>query len=301
MPELGARERASLRKTAFAYIDSKGRKRLPIHDEAHVRNAMARFSQTRFEDDAARERALRKILSAAKKYGIVPVGFFARQLRDERRQGEAVARAGGAGDGADLPAGFVTFLLTDIEDSTGLLDRLGEAYAQLLGDVRSIVRAAVRRADGREVDARADEFFAVFERPPAALEAALEIHRRLRDRAWPENVEVRVRIGIHSGRPTLTESGYVGLAVNTAARVCSAGHGGQTLVSAAAREAIDGAMPDGTELRSLGAYHLHGLRQAQPLFEVIAPDLPTGFPPPRNAVPRRIEPHVRQPHWRPAG
>ena len=297
MPELGARERASLRKTAFAYIDSKGRKRLPIHDEAHVRNAMARFSQTRFEGDAARERALRKILTAAKKYGIVPVGFFARQLRDERRQAEAIARAD---HDADLPAGFVTFLLTDIEDSTGLLDRLGEAYARLLSDVRSIMRAAVRRRDGREVDARADEFFAVFERPPAALEAALEIHRRLRDRRWPQRVEVRVRIGIHSGRPTLSESGYVGLAVNTAARVCSVGHGGQTLVSAAAREAIDSAVPEGTEFRSLGAYHLHGLRQAQPLFEVIAPDLPTGFPPPRNAVPRRAEP-TRTPHWRPAG
>src|SRR6188472_1672650 len=94
MPQLTAKTRARLRNAAFAYVDSKGRRRLPIHDEAHVRNALARFNQTKFEDDAARERARKKLLSAAKKYGIVPIGFITGQLATERQEGESTARAG---------------------------------------------------------------------------------------------------------------------------------------------------------------------------------------------------------------
>ncbi len=84
MAKLNARERASLPDRSFAYIDSGGRRRLPIHDEAHVRNALGRFERIRFEDDAAREKARRRLLIAAKKYGIVPVGFITGQLRSER-------------------------------------------------------------------------------------------------------------------------------------------------------------------------------------------------------------------------
>ena len=84
MSQLTAKTRAQLRNAAFAYVDSKGRRRLPIHDEAHVRNALARFNQTRFEDDAARERARKRLLTAAKKYGIVPIGFITGQLATER-------------------------------------------------------------------------------------------------------------------------------------------------------------------------------------------------------------------------
>ena len=81
MPALSASERAKLPDSAFAYVDSRGRRRLPIHDEAHVRNALARFDRVTFEDDAARERARTRLLNAAKKYGIVPVGFITGQLR----------------------------------------------------------------------------------------------------------------------------------------------------------------------------------------------------------------------------
>ena len=100
------------------------------------------------------------------------------------------------------------------------------------------MRAAVRHAGGREVDARADELFAVFERAPAALEAALAIQRAMRARAWPDGVDVRVRIGVHRGRPTLTDTGYVGLSVHAAARICYAAHGGQIVVSSAVRSAV---------------------------------------------------------------
>src|SRR6266566_1193883 len=89
MSRLDASKRARLPDSAFAYVDSRGRRRLPIHDEAHVRNALARFGRVSFEDDAARERARKRLLNAAKKYGIVPVGFITGQFQSERRHAAA--------------------------------------------------------------------------------------------------------------------------------------------------------------------------------------------------------------------
>jgi class 3 adenylate cyclase len=275
VPTLGAGARARLPDNAFAYVDSRQRRRLPIHDASHVRNALARFDQTAFEDDLARERARLRLLRAAKKYGIVPIGFFDGQLRKERLQTGVKARAR---DIAKLPRGTVTLLLTDIEGSTALLRQLGEAYAALLRDTRALIRKSVRDAGGHEVDARADEFFAAFRQPSAALDAAVGIQRTLSKREWPEGVEVRVRIGIHSGRTTLTETGYVGIAVNTAARVCSAGHGGQILVSSASRDALAGSQSAGVELRALGRYSFAGLPEPEALFQVHAADLRVRFP-----------------------
>jgi class 3 adenylate cyclase len=280
LPPLSASARARLPDSAFAYIDSKRRRRLPIHDASHVRNALARFDQTPFEDDAARERARQRLLKAARKYGIVPIGFFDVQLRKERLQSEIRARAT---DIAVLPRGTVTFLLTDIEGSTRLLQRLGGRYAALLRDVRALIRTSVRDAGGHEVDARADEFFAVFRRPAPALDAALAIQRALQKRQWPDGLEVCVRIGIHTGRTTLTETGYLGIAVHTAARVCSAGHGGQILLSSAAREALEASAVNGVGFRALGRYTLAGLDDPEALFQVSAPELRARFPKPRTA------------------
>src|SRR5256885_5290561 len=170
MPPLGAKERAKLPDSAFAYIDSRGNRRLPIHDAAHVRNALARFSQVAFEDEAARDKARTRLLRAAKKHGIVPIGFVSAELQPQRK----------------LPKGQVTFLLTDIEGSTELLGRLDDRYVPLLADVRRLMRAALRRCGGREVDARADELFAAFERAPAALECALGIQRAMLTTQWPD-------------------------------------------------------------------------------------------------------------------
>jgi class 3 adenylate cyclase len=97
-------------------------------------------------------------------------------------------------------------------------------------------------------------------------------------RAWADDVEVKIRIGIHSGRPTLTDTGYVGLAVHAVARICSAAHGGQILLSAAARDAMGRTRPAGTRFRSLGSHRLRGLREPQTLFQVEAADLPSRFP-----------------------
>ncbi len=276
MPPLDSTARARLPDSSFAYIDSQGRRRLPINDISHVRNALARFDQVDFEDDAARERARERLLRAAKKHGIVPLGFFDGQLR--KAQGANVR---------SLPRGTVTFLLTDIEGSTRLLERLGDEYAGLLRDVRTAIRTTVRAASGHEVDARADEFFAVFRRPAHALKAALAIQRALREKTWPQKSDVRVRIGMHTGRPTLTDTGYVGIAVHIAARVCWASHGGQILLSSAARESFAERLPEGVAFRSLGRFSLHGVAEPEQLFQVDAADMRAKFPRPRTIGPMR--------------
>ena len=279
MTYLDAKTRARLPDSAFAYIDSRGSRRLPINDEAHVRNALSRFNQTTFDDEAARDRARTRLLKAAKKYGIVPVGFITGQLRNVRIRGEIEARAS---EMRTLPTGVVTFLLADIEDSTGLVRQLGDRYSGLLANVRRLLGATIRASGGHEVDARADELFAVFKHAPEALDAALVIQRKLLARAWPDSVRVRVRVGLHTGRPTLTDAGYVGLAVHTAARVCFAGHGGQIMLSGAARDAVAASQPAATGFRDLGLHQLQGLPSPEALFQLEAAGLPTDFPPPRT-------------------
>jgi class 3 adenylate cyclase len=275
MAKLKDSERARLPDSAFAYVDSQGRRRLPIHDEAHVRNALARFEQVAFEDEGSRERARRRLLNAAKRYGIVPVGFIDGQLKSVRAR---------SGDVSKLPTGMVTFLLTDIEGSTGLLRRLGDRYAGLLTDVRTLVRQAVRRAGGHEVDARADEFFAAFEDVAAAIAAAVDVQLACASWTWPDGVECRLRVGLHSGEPTLTESGYIGLSVHTAARVCSVAHGGQIVATGETKAAARGSLPAGTRLRGMGRYLLPGLTSPVALFQVESQGLASGFPPPRETV-----------------
>jgi hypothetical protein len=142
------RERAKLPDRVFAYVDASGKRRLPIHDEAHMRNALAMFSQVRLESDNDRDRARQRLLEAAKKHGIMPVGFVTSQLRAQR----SVPR---------LPTGAVTFLLTDIEASTALLRRLGASYSGLLHEVRRLIDESVTRASGHKVDAHGDEYFGV--------------------------------------------------------------------------------------------------------------------------------------------
>jgi class 3 adenylate cyclase len=264
--QLDAKTRAKLPDSAFAYVDAQGRRRLPINDAAHVRNALARFNQVSFEDEAARDRARLRLLRAAQKHGVAPIGFIRAQLQPQSR----------------LPKGRVTFLLTDIEGSTDLLARLEDGYAALAATVRRITRAAVRRSGGHEIDARGDEFFAAFAEAPAALDAALAIQRALAAESWPGGADVRVRMALHTGRPTLTETGYVGLAVHATARICHCAHGGQIVLSAATRAAALDALAEGVSLRALGSWRFQGLRDAEELFQVVAAGLTADFPPPRS-------------------
>jgi class 3 adenylate cyclase len=280
---LDSTNRADLPNSAFAYIDSRGRRRLPIHDEAHVRNALARFNQVKFEDESARERARERLLKAAKKHGIVPVGFISGQLQSEREVGALRAR-----EPVLLPSGFVTMLMTDIEGSTALVHRLGDRYRELINDVRTILESAASRTGGQVVETRADEFFAVFEDPRTALDAAVTIQRELHGRSWADNAEVRVRIGIHSGSPTINNANYIGLAVHTASRVCGAAHGGQIVISGATRDALRDAVkvstPTGLRFKSLGEYGLRGLPDPVLLFQVVSKGLTSRFPPPRTST-----------------
>ena len=268
MAKLSATQRAKLPDRAFAYIAADGKRSLPINDEAHVRNALARFDRVRFESDEARDRARRRLLNAAKKYAIVPVGFVTGQLRSERR----------TPDLSSMPTGTVTFLLADIEGSTALLRRLGDAYAVVLRDVRAQIRSCVRRCGGHKVDAHGDEYLAVFQRPGPALEAAVDVQRAMTAHAWPDDADVRVRIGVHTGRPTLTDDGYVGLSVHTVARICSAGHGGQILVSSRTHGAL-ASPPVSVRLQPVGTHALAGLPKDEQLFQVRAEGLRSRFPP----------------------
>jgi class 3 adenylate cyclase len=264
--QLSAKERRQLPDSAFAYIDSEGRRRLPIHDASHVRNALARFNQVKFEDDEARDRARSRLLRAAQKHGIMPIGFISAQLTQKRK----------------LPHGRVTFLLSDIEGSTELLHRLGDSYAPLLNDIRREVRAAVRDAGGREVDARGDDHFVVFEEAAAAVDAALAIQRAMPELGSGE--EVRLRIGLHRGQPALTDTGYVGISVHAAARICFSAHGGQIVLSSAVRKGFSDSLPPAVKLKGLGEWRFRGLPEPIEMFQVRAPGLDTDFPPLRSAV-----------------
>jgi class 3 adenylate cyclase len=181
---------------------------------------------------------------------------------------------------AVLPSGFVTMLMTDIEGSTALVQQLGEGYRKLIDEVWALLRRAVAEAGGHEVEARADEFFAVFEAPGGAVAAAIAMQRELLAHSWDDElVVVKVRVGIHSGYPTSTGANYIGLDVNTASRICAVGHGGQMIVSANTREALQGAVPDGVRFRGLGSHRLRGLPEAVALYQVMAKGLPGRFPP----------------------
>jgi class 3 adenylate cyclase len=384
MARLSATERAQLPDSAFAYVDSQGKRRLPIHDASHVRNALARFDRVPFESEDARQRSRQRLLAAAKRHGIVPLGFIDAQLRNNRTHAaagrvlieaarirssdeleqqlrralgdptltmfqwsdekgswidadgqpitlpapstvqtvtlleahgrpstalvhdpavlsdadvaEAVLAAvgfvverqrlehesyGRTTDPTRLPTGFVTHLLTDVEGSTELLTQLTDRYAAVLVKVRRIISQEIRRNGGYEVEVRADDSYAVFDEAASAVRAAIGFQRRLETTRWPDRLRVRVRVGIHSGEISLSKGEYVGLSVNTAARVMAAGHGGQILTTTATQDAIGSEAPDGVLFRRLGAHRFAGLAEPVELLQIDAEGLANDFPRPR--------------------
>ena len=156
----------------------------------------------------------------------------------------------------ELPSGTVTFLFSDIEGSTKLLHELGDGYAEALAAHREVMRATFAEHSGVEVDTQGDAFFAAFARASDAVAAAAQIQGRL------ARGPVRVRIGVHTGEPQLTDEGYVGLDVHRGARVCAAGHGGQVLLSQTTRDLVDG------ETFDLGEHRLKDLLEPQRLFQL---------------------------------
>src|SRR3972149_401721 len=176
-------------------------------------------------------------------------------------------------------AGTVTFLFTDIEGSTRLLQELGEQYADLLREQRRLLRAAFQEQGGREIDTAGDAFFVAFDRARDAVAAAVAAQRSLAQHPWPGGRAVRVRMGLHTGEPTFSAGSYIGLDVHRASRICSAGHGGQVLLSQTTRELVQQSLPEGGSLRDLGPHQLKDLRQPEHLFQIIVPGLPAEFPP----------------------
>jgi YVTN family beta-propeller protein len=179
----------------------------------------------------------------------------------------------------ELPRGTVTFLFTDIEGSTRLLKQLREGYESALAEHQRILRAAFAEHGGREIDTQGDSFFVAFPRAKDAVAAAVDGQRALADHAWPEGAEFRVRMGLHTGEPTVGQERYVGLGVHRAARISAAGHGGQVLVSQTTRELLrDDPLPD-VSLRDLGEHLLKDLDEPERIYQLVAPALAEEFPP----------------------
>ena len=181
-------------------------------------------------------------------------------------------------DPATLPTGTVTFVFTDIEGSTRLLQALGDGYAAVLADHRRILAGAVDAHGGTVFGSEGDALFVVFADATAAIAAAAAGQRALAAHPWPGDRPLLVRMGIHTGQVILTGGDYVGLALHQVARIAAAGHGGQVLVSAATRALASDPLPDGLALRDLGEHRLKDLNRPERLFQVSGPGLADSFP-----------------------
>jgi class 3 adenylate cyclase len=257
-------------EAARAYLDRDGR--AVVLPQAGTERAL-----TPLEHDGRPLAALLHDPALLDEPDLVASAAAALGLAVERDRLESSLRAQAA-DARRLPRGRVTLLFADIEGSTGLAERLGERWPDTLLEVRRLVAGLVRRAGGVEVDARADEYLAVFTEAAGAVGAALAIQRGLSARAWAGGERVRLRIGLHAGEPELSDEGYVGAEVHRAARVGSAGHGGQVLLSESARQVLGGGLPVDADLVALGEFRLRGLDRPERLYQLVVPDLPREFP-----------------------
>ncbi|MCE3286507.1 MAG: ATPase [Gaiellaceae bacterium] len=164
-------------------------------------------------------------------------------------------------------------MFTDIEDSTELLKRLGDGYRDVLTSHRRIIREAFTERDGIEIDTQGDAFFFAFPRAREAVTAAVEAQRAHATEVWPGEVDVRVRMGLHTGEPAIHEEGYVGLDVVRAARICTVGRGGQILLSETTRALVGSGLPDGVSVFPVGQRHLRGIDEPERVSEIAIDDL----------------------------
>jgi class 3 adenylate cyclase len=181
---------------------------------------------------------------------------------------------------ATRPTGTVTFLFSDIEGSTRLLQELGDGYDDLLQRHNDILREAILEHRGAEISTEGDSFFVVFPDHLGAVRAAAQIQRSLASHAFPQ--PVRVRIGLHTGQGRLAAGNYIGLDVHRAARIAAAGHGGQVLISDATRALVELGLPLDLTLRDLGAQRLKDLARPEHLYQLVVGGLPSEFPPPKS-------------------
>jgi predicted ATPase/class 3 adenylate cyclase len=177
-----------------------------------------------------------------------------------------------------LLTGTVTFLFSDIEGSTRLVQSLGDRYPAVLERHHQLLRSAFAAGGGTVVGTEGDSFFVVFPSVRQALAAAVDAQRALEEHPWPEGGRVRVRIGLHTGEGTLAAGSYVGVDVHRAARIAASGHGGQVLISDSTRALAEHALPDGVALRDLGEHRLKDLLKPERIFQVVHPALSSDFP-----------------------
>ena len=178
----------------------------------------------------------------------------------------------------NLPTGTVTFMFTDIEGSTRLVQALGADYQAVLERHAAKIRKALGDHEGVEVSTEGDAFFAVFQSAQRAVMAAVSAQRALAEEHWSGGHRVRVRMGLHTGEGRLGGDNYVGLDVHRAARIGAAGHGGQILLSRASRALVQSALPQGVTLRELGVHRLKDLDEPEDLAEVVIAGLDEEFP-----------------------
>jgi class 3 adenylate cyclase len=172
--------------------------------------------------------------------------------------------------GVTLPSGTVTFVFSDMAGSTALLKQLGDAeYATLLAVHRRLVREIFAAHEGQEIDTQGDAFFYSFVRARQAVAAAVEVTRAHAKGTWPGDVEVRIRLGLHTGEPAVGDEGYTGLDVVRASRIAATGAGGQVLLSDTTRSIVAGDLGDGVELRPLGERPLKDIDLPEPIFELV--------------------------------
>lgn len=192
---------------------------------------------------------------------------------------------------APLPTGTVTFLLTDIEGSTRLVQELpADEWLVVLEEHNRILRSAVDAHGGIAVKTEGDAFFTVFESATAAVRAAVAMQRALQTHPWPEGAPIKVRVGVHTGEGTLGGDDYVGLDVHRAARITASGHGNQVVLSETTAALVERNLPDGVSLRDLGKHRLKDLSHQETLFQLSVPGLQSDFPPLRtlDAVPNNL-------------
>jgi predicted ATPase/class 3 adenylate cyclase len=178
-----------------------------------------------------------------------------------------------------LPTGTVTFLFTDIEGSTRLLQRLGDGYRAVQDDHVRILRQAINEGGGVAIRTEGDSFFAVFADHSGAVRAAVAAERALAAHQWPHGTPLLVRMGLHTGRGEPGGDDYLGIDVNRAARIAAAGHGGQVLLSEATRSLVRHDLPDGITIRDLGEHRLKDLEHPVQIHELVIEGLPSEFRP----------------------
>jgi predicted ATPase/class 3 adenylate cyclase len=176
------------------------------------------------------------------------------------------------------PTGVVTFLFTDIEGSTRLLQELAQWYRTVQDRHGEIIRATVAAEDGYVVRTEGDSFFVTFRNPVQAIRAAVAAQRDLAENDWPTGCDIRVRMGLHTGQGVLGGDDYIGIDVNRAARIAGAAHGGQVLLSEATRALTQHDLPGGVVARDLGEHRLRDIAHPERLFDLVIDGLPSDFP-----------------------